>query len=264
MEANHTCREIQYESRSYLYDISAATFVQGRKLALQKLKETLKFFEEKREDIALIWRRNTVTEDVLSALEPEMYEQYKEIVEEYKKAAWGIFDEDFSYQQEAELADAYCGDAGYVSRYVETLEKPVLLQKMGISRNVDGQPLVQMLKNEEGNYPYHIRAYAIVDDSMYFIPDEMNLLCTMRLEEGTVTILSSIPEEKINQTGLSLKLECYDGKIIVTPYMAKTIWSYDIQSGRWQKIGIRNEEQECKFVSSVIYKDKLYLIPAAL
>lgn len=97
---------------------------------------------------------------------------------------------------------------------------------------------------------------------MYFIPDEMNLLCTMRLEEGTVTILSSIPEEKINQTGLSLKLECYDGKIIVTPYMAKTIWSYDIQSGRWQKIGIRNEEQECKFVSSVIYKDKLYLIPA--
>lgn len=245
-----------------LYDISAATFVQGRKLALQKLKETLKFFEEKREDIALIWRRNTVTEDVLSALEPEMYEQYKEIVEEYKKAAWGIFDEDFSYQQEAELADAYCGDAGYVSRYVETLEKPVLLQKMGISRNVDGQPLVQMLKNEEGNYPYHIRAYAIVDDSMYFIPDEMNLLCTMRLEEGTVTILSSIPEEKINQTGLSLKLECYDGKIIVTPYMAKTIWSYDIQSGRWQKIGIRNEEQECKFVSSVIYKDKLYLIPA--
>ena len=245
-----------------LYDISAATFVQGRKLALQKLKETLKFFEEKREDIALIWRRNTVTEDVLSALEPEMYEKYKEIVEEYKKAAWGIFDEDFSYQQEAELADAYCGDAGYVSRYVETLEKPVLLQKMGISRNVDGQPLVQMLKNEEGNYPYHIRAYAIVDDSMYFIPDEMNLLCTMRFEEGTVMILSSIPEEKINQTGLSLKLECYDGKIIVTPYMAKTIWSYDIQSGRWQKIGIRNEEQECKFVSSVIYKDKLYLIPA--
>lgn len=33
-----------------------------------------------------------------------------------------------------------------MSRYVETLEKPVLLQKMGISRNVDGQPLVQMLK----------------------------------------------------------------------------------------------------------------------
>ena len=97
---------------------------------------------------------------------------------------------------------------------------------------------------------------------MYFIPDEMNLLCTMQLEDGMVTILSSMPEEKINQTGLSLKLECYDGKIIVTPYMAKTIWSYDIQSRRWQKIGIRNEEQECKFVSSVIYRDKLYLIPA--
>ena len=245
-----------------LYDISAATFVQGRKLALQKLKETLKFFEEKREDIALIWRRNTVTEDVLSALEPEMYEQYKEIVEEYKKAAWGIFDENLSYQQEAELADAYYGDAGYVSRYMETLEKPVLLQKMEISRNIDGQPLVQMLKNEEGNYPFHVRAYAIVDDSMYFIPDEMNLLCMMRLADGEVTILSSIPEEKINQTGLSLKLEYQAGKLIVIPYMVKALWIYDIQPETWQKVAIRNEEEAGKFVSSVLFNDKLYLFPA--
>ena len=245
-----------------LYDISSASFVQGRECALQKLKETLEFFEGKRDTVALIWRRNMVTEDVLSALEPEIYKQYQEMVAEYKKAAWGIFDENLSYRQEVELADAYYGDAGYVSRYMETLEKPVLLQKIGIFRNVDGQPLVQMIKNEAGKYPYHIRAYAILDDTMYFIPDEMNLLCTMQLEDGMVTILSSMPEEKINQTGLSLKLECYDGKIIVTPYMAKTIWSYDIQSGRWQKIGIRNEEQECKFVSSVIYRDKLYLIPA--
>ena len=245
-----------------LYDISSASFVQGRECALQKLKETLEFFEGKRDTVALIWRRNMVTEDVLSALEPEIYKQYQEMVAEYKKAAWGIFDENLSYRQEVELADAYYGDAGYASRYMETLEKPVLLQKIGIFRNVDGQPLVQMIKNEAGKYPYHIRAYAILDDTMYFIPDEMNLLCTMQLEDGMVTILSSMPEEKINQTGLSLKLECYDGKIIVTPYMAKTIWSYDIQSGRWQKIGIRNEEQECKFVSSVIYRDKLYLIPA--
>ena len=245
-----------------LYDISAATFVQGKKLALQKLKETLKFFEEKREDIALIWRRNTVTEDVLSALEPEMYGQYKEIVEEYKKAKWGIFDEDLSYRQEVELADAYYGDAGYVPRYMETLGKPVLLQKIGISRNVDGQPLVQMIKNEAGKYPYHIRAYAILDDTMYFIPDEMNLLCTMQLADGDVTILRSIPDEKINQTGLSLKLECYEGKLIVIPYMAKHPWIYDISSGLWQKIVIRNEEQAGKFVSSVLFNDKLYLFPA--
>lgn len=52
------------------------------------------------------------------------------MVDEYKKAAWGIFDENLPYQQEAELADAYYGDAGYVARYFETLGKPVLLQKL--------------------------------------------------------------------------------------------------------------------------------------
>lgn len=248
--------------KTVVFDISTASFMQAGQYAIQKIMDTLEQFKEKRQEVTLIWRKNPITEQALSILSPDIYEEYKVIITAYQQQGWGIYDTVLTYQQEAALADAYYGDAGYVARYFETLGKPVLLQKMGISRNVDGQPLVQMLKNEEGNYPYHIRAYAIVDDSMYFIPDEMNLLCTMRLEEGTVTILSSIPEEKINQTGLSLKLECYDGKIIVTPYMAKTIWSYDIQSGRWQKIGIRNEEQECKFVSSVIYKDKLYLIPA--
>lgn len=248
--------------KTVVFDISTASFMQAGQYAIQKIMDTLEQFKEKRQEVTMIWRKNPITEQALSILLPDIYEEYKVIITAYQQQGWGIYDTVLTYQQEAALADAYYGDAGYVARYFETLGKPVLLQKMGIPRNVDGQPLVQMLKNEEGNYPYHIRAYAIVDDSMYFIPDEMNLLCTMRLEEGTVTILSSIPEEKINQTGLSWKLECYDGKIIVTPYMAKTIWSYDIQSGRWQKIGIRNEEQECKFVSSVIYKDKLYLIPA--
>ena len=248
--------------KTVVFDISTASFMQAGQYAIQKIMDTLEQFKEKRQEVTMIWRKNPITEQALSILLPDIYEEYKVIITAYQQQGWGIYDTVLTYQQEAALADAYYGDAGYVARYFETLGKPVLLQKMGIPRNVDGQPLVQMLKNEEGTYPYHIRAYAIVDDSMYFIPDEMNLLCTMRLEEGTVTILSSIPEEKINQTGLSWKLECYDGKIIVTPYMAKTIWSYDIQSGRWQKIGIRNEEQECKFVSSVIYKDKLYLIPA--
>lgn len=103
--------------------------MQGRECALQKLKETLEFFEGKRDTVALIWRRNMVTEDVLSALEPEIYKQYQEMVAEYKKAAWGIFDENLSYRQEVELADAYYGDAGYVSRYMETLENQYCYRK---------------------------------------------------------------------------------------------------------------------------------------
>lgn len=53
-----------------------------------------------------------MTEDVLSALEPEMYEQYKEIVEEYKKAAWGIFDEDFPINRKRSLQMLIAGMLG--------------------------------------------------------------------------------------------------------------------------------------------------------
>lgn len=95
-----------------LYDISSASFVQGRECALQKLKETLEFFEGKRDTVALIWRRNMVTEDVLSALEPEIYKQYQEMVAEYKRLRGGFLTKIFPIGRKWSLRMLITGTLG--------------------------------------------------------------------------------------------------------------------------------------------------------
>lgn len=244
-----------------LYDISAASFAQGKEHAIKKLSNTLAFFEEKKDEIAFILRKNSITEDALSVTDLSLYNRYKRIVDEYKEKQWGIYDDYLSYQDEVLVADAYYGDSGYIPRRFEMLGKPVLLQKIEIENTLETVPIVQMKKNDAGDYPFHIRAYTIVGELMYFIPDEMNLLCTMRLKDGDINILGSVPNEKINLIGLALKLEYYDGKIIVVPYMAKVPWIYDIGKKSWTKIRIRNQEQAWKFGTSEVYGDKLYMFP---
>lgn len=244
-----------------LYDISAAAFVQSEERAIEKLSDTLSFFESKKDEVAFIWRKNEMTEDVLSNISSRVYERYRQILDCFIERGWGIYDDVLSYTDEALLADAYYGDAGFIPRRFEMMGKPVLLQYIKPEKQENTTPVVRMTKNGQGDYPFHIRAYAIVDELMYFIPDELNLLCTMRLADGEIEILSSVPEEKLNQIELALKLEYYDEKIIVVPYMAKTPWIYDVHTGNWKKISISNREQSWKYVASEVYGDKLYMFP---
>lgn len=204
-----------------LYDISAVSVLQETEKALEKIERVLAFFEKQAEYMTFMWRHNSVTEDVLAALKPEIYTIYKAIVDRYKSDAWGIYEEELSYQEQVAIADAYYGDAGYVSRYAESLGKPVMLQKIGERRDYFGNPRLEIKKDTEGNYPFHIRAYEIVDDIMYFLPDEMNLLCSMNIRDGSIAVISSVPEEQMNQTGLFMELEYYKGRLILIPSIAK-------------------------------------------
>ena len=244
-----------------LYDISAVSLLQETEKALEKVEQVLAFFEKQAEYMTFMWRHNSVTEDVLAALKPEIYTIYKAIVDRYKSDAWGIYEEELSYQEQVAIADAYYGDAGYVSRYAESLGKPVMLQKIGERRDYFGNPRLEIKKDTEGNYPFHIRAYEIVDDIMYFLPDEMNLLCSMNIRDGSIAVISSVPEEQMNQIGLFMELEYYKGRLILIPSIAKTLWVYEIADGTWGKIEIRNQEQNYKFSKSVIYEDQLFLFP---
>lgn len=245
-----------------VYDISPTSFIEEWEQAMKKLTEDLLFFEQKQKEVAFIWRHNSVTEDVLSAIVPDVYAKYKQIKDSFCERNWGILDDVLSYEEEASIADAYYGDAGYVSRRFETCGKPVMLRYIPSDQTYASAIIPRLAQNEAGDYPFHIRAFVQVEDLLYFIPDECNLLCTMHMETGEISILSSVPEEKINQTALASKLVCYNEKIILVPYMAKSPWVYEIADGSWKKIEIRNQEQAWKFSSSELYQDKLYMFPA--
>lgn len=247
-----------------MYECNAVSFERYGEKALEKLADMLRYLEENQDMVACIWHRNQTTEDILKVRHPECFVQYEMLVQRFIQAEYGIYNDSLPYQDVAKLADVYYGDGSYISRYFEANGKSGMVQWIPTDTPEGAIPEVRLRTNEQGDFPFHVRAYVFVDDLMYFIPDELNLLCVMRMTDKQIRILDSVPEEKINQTGLGLKLEYYQGSLILIPYMAKALWMYDTKDSResrWTKVAIRDSEQGWKFVGSEICGEKLYLFP---
>lgn len=244
-----------------VYDITPQAFAQGGKNAIDKIKSTLQLFEKNKDRFVLLWRENAVTRDMLHAADRKLQARYEQLVASFKEAGYGIYDELLTYEEEAYLADAYYGDAGYVARRFEMLGKPVMIQDIKPVKKAEMINKVELRRNENGDFPFHVRACVRVEDDLYVFPDEMNALCKIRMEDGQIELIDSIPDESINKVGLVSWLEYYRGKLVLVPCSARCLWMYDLETGTWEKLEIENENQDWKFSSSVVYNDTLYMFP---
>lgn len=115
-----------------LYNTSVAAFMQYGEKMLHKIERTLQVFEDNKDEVALVWRPHPGIVESLSSSKPELLDKYNAIVEEYKKAGWGIYDDTKDMETAITLCDAYFGDADGVAHRCETLGKPVMLQSVEI------------------------------------------------------------------------------------------------------------------------------------
>ena len=99
---------------------------------LPKLKEILRVFYENRERVALIWRPHPSIAGSMFLFEREFWLEYRRIVDEYRRAEWGILDEKMDPAQSSGLADAYYGDPDPVMQRCRNLGKPVMIANMEV------------------------------------------------------------------------------------------------------------------------------------
>jgi len=111
-----------------LYHISSASFIDYKEKAVDKLKRVLDIFKENKEEICPLWYWDVAMEETLIKDYPNMWKEFKQIVEQYKKEAWGIYNEQPSRKLMVRLSDAYYGDGSNVSQMMVMAEKPVMLQ----------------------------------------------------------------------------------------------------------------------------------------
>lgn len=249
------------QKKVVVYDVSAQSFTQGGAHALDKIEAALDFFAEHKDDFVLVWRHNPVTLETLKVTDKIWVERYVRLVEEFQKADFGIYDESLTYKEEAYIADAYYGDAGYVARFFETLGKPVMIQDIAPDRKPAMIEKVELRRDANGNLPFHVRACVCVGEDLYIFPDEINILCRIGITDGKIEMLGSIPEENMNTVGLISGIEYHDGKLILVPYNARCPWIFDLEHKAWKKISLENEYQQMKFSTSIQYNNKLYMFP---
>ena len=65
-------------------------------------------------------------------MHPELYGEYMEIVEGYKAAGWGIYDDSPDMDRAIAVSDAYYGDSSSLVWLYKVTGKPIMIQNCDI------------------------------------------------------------------------------------------------------------------------------------
>ena len=110
----------------YLTSLTAA--LENTEYLCRKLRSVLGYFKEHQNEAALWWRPHPLMEATFKAMRPQYYEEYRAIVEQYKKEAWGIYDDTADLDRAIVCSDAYYGDPSSVVWLYRATGKAMLIQ----------------------------------------------------------------------------------------------------------------------------------------
>lgn len=111
-----------------LYNTSVTALLQYNERMLEKLKDVFRVFHENRQEVVLLWRPHPLIPATVSSMRPRLLAQYQAIVEKYRKAGWGIYDDTADLERAIAISDGYYGDhSSLVAMYQET-GRPIMIQ----------------------------------------------------------------------------------------------------------------------------------------
>lgn len=110
------------------YNTSINAFLTYGEQMIKKIKNVFQIFYENREEIALLWRPHPLMESTVRSMRPTLWEEYSRIVEEYRSAGWGIYDDSADMNRAILISDAYYGDGSSIVQLYQKTGKPMLMQ----------------------------------------------------------------------------------------------------------------------------------------
>lgn len=116
--------------KTVLYYVGISSLLKHEKNMIGKIKATLETFKKAKNDIALIWKPNPTVEENMARLRPQLWKEYKEIVDVFRKEGWGIYDESVDTERVISISDAYYGDPGYLMNLCSKKGIPVMIQNI--------------------------------------------------------------------------------------------------------------------------------------
>lgn len=110
-------------------------------------------------------------------------------------------------------------------------------------------------------------AVVVIEDEMWAVAYNFNLLYHVNLHSGVATLVSRIPNEEHNGKRLYGSIVYYDDKLFLIPMTAREIAVYDLSNNQFSKIpfitGNENKYQmykeRYKFCGGVVYEHFLYI-----
>lgn len=115
-----------------LYNTCVGALLLHEEKLLNKMRSALQTFYENREDIALLWRPHPLIKATIESMRPQLWVEYKEIVENYREQGWGIYDDSTDLDRALVVSDAYYGDPSSLVELCKSVGMPVMIQDVEI------------------------------------------------------------------------------------------------------------------------------------
>ena len=113
--------------RAVLYNTSVTAMINHPDDYCKKIRSVLNYFKNAK-DIVLWWRPHPLLAATFQSMSPEHYRDYQSIVAQYKKEAWGIYDDTPDMDRAIVCTDAYYGDGSSLVTLYKATGKPVIYQ----------------------------------------------------------------------------------------------------------------------------------------
>lgn len=110
------------------YNTSVGSLLNQGEAMLAKMEANFRIFEEEKEEVVLLWRPHPLIEATLRSMRPDLWERYVALVAEYRRAAFGIYDDSPDMYRAIAVSDGYYGDPSSVVWLYQKTGKSVMIQ----------------------------------------------------------------------------------------------------------------------------------------
>lgn len=237
-----------------LYNISIpGILAQGEKM-LEKVCNVFQIFKEKKDETALWFRPHPLIPSTLQSMRPELWNEYKKIIDEYQKEGWGIYDDTADLNRAVMVTDAYYGDQSSVVCLYQKVGKKVLIQNVHVIENADSK-----------KYDPCIVQSVRINNRLWFVAANYNGIFSVNLENGKTDLEGMLYDEEMDLMHLTGAIGTKGDYLIMTPVIAKNVQVFDLE--KKENILIDGDSERSvlskytKFSGMIIDGEKVYFFP---
>jgi len=216
------------------YNTSIGAILQGGEQYLKKLHSVLDTFHS-RNDVALWWRPHPLSAETYQSMRPHLLAEYEQIVADYRRGGWGIYDDTPDLNRALAMSDALIGDVSSIMSMYNITGKPAMLMDATLVDGPDNEVREEFLHSDIINFMATPHGDAEWGFSM-----SCNALYKISVENATAEYIASVPDEN-NTEGLYRAPIRMGNKLLLVPSAAHDWAFYDVSSGEWTKMAVPDD-----------------------
>jgi len=214
-----------------LYNTTVTVMLANDEQYLKKLRHVLKTFRN-HGDVALWWRPHPLSEQTYASMRPQLAGEYRQIVSEYQRDGWGVYDDTVDLHRAIAWTDAYYGDWSSLVTLYGVTGKPVVIQDVYYTETDVLLRFADFALDDEGN----AWAFELFNDGLFKL-DFGNNTAKLMAKNGNTPQYKGKPA----QTHRYVAIHCVGNEVICFPFFLDRIFIFNRLSSETKEIAIDRE-----------------------